>query len=429
MNKRLLVVSFGLGFVVSCGQSQGDASLKHPFGRTSVPRTRPVIPCKDGHTHQDIISYVKSLLRHLASANPKTFRGDLAVAKVCVQIVDDQELSASMDPASGLMRVYTGLFHRKHGLDSDAAIASVLAHELAHFTMNHGDARPTAPDLPADYDETAYKAKLAEYKAIEAAAGDMIGKVFHEVSMAYGPGLLDTLPLVFDEVRRLGGTEREQRDNRWTADLFKEFKVEIESKRRKGDTAGAERLLSGYLFTHVEHALNYRQKLSAATRDAREPWNTMERATKEKDDGVARARAYEAEKENLVPELKRLRAPHFQWEEQQADEVGFEFFIRAGFEPQVYPELFKQLAHFVEGAGDCSKEIRPGVTPPRIHPSREPRGSHPDGCWRYWNSRHAETRRHEAEYARIMPSSPLMDLPALAGQREAIARKVSGDGN
>ncbi len=425
MARRLFAYSMGLGLLASCGHAQDDATLKHKFGRTSVVRSHPALACKDGNSHQDIISYVKSLLRHIAAANPGTFKGDLGISKVCVQVVDDPKISASMDPGSGLMRVHTGLFLPKHGFDSDAAIAGVLSHELAHFTMNHGDAQPTALDLPPDYDDVAYKAKLAEYKAIESKASSMISQTIHDVSIAYGPRLLEMLPPVFDEIRQLDGTDRQRRDNRWTADLFKEFKIEIDSMRAKGDAAGVERMTSGYMFTHIGHALDYRAKLSAATRDAREPWATLHMATSEKDAGISKANAFGAEKEKLVPDLKRLRAPHFQWEEQQADEVGFEFFIRAGFEPRVYPEVFNQLAHFVEGAGECAKEVSASSVPPRIHPQREPRGSHPDGCWRYWNTRYSEPGRHDAEYSRLMPASPLVDLPALAGQRDAIARKVS----
>ncbi|NDE15296.1 hypothetical protein EBZ80_10240 [bacterium] len=423
--RRLFIYSMTLGFLASCGHAQDGATLKHQFGRTSVVRSHPVIACKDGNSHQDIISYVKSLLRHIAAANPGTFKGDLAIGKVCVQVVDDEKISASMDPASGLMRVYTGLFLPRHGFDSDAAIAGVLSHELAHFTMNHGDARPTALDLPADYDDGAYKAKLAEYKAIESKASSMMSETIHDVALAYGPRLLDALPPVFDEIRQLGGTDRQRRDNQWTADLFKEFKIEIQLMKAKGDKAGVERMLSGYMFTHIKYALDYRAKLSAATRDANEPWATMLKATGEKDAGIARAEAYGAEKEKLVPELKRLRAPAFQWEEQQADEVGFEFYIRAGFEPRIYPEVFNQLAHFVEGAGECSKEVSVNSVPPRIHPDREPRGSHPDGCWRYWNARYSEPEHHDAEYSPLMPVHPVVDLPALAGQRAAIERKVS----
>jgi hypothetical protein len=425
LNCRLSVLSLGLFLLASCGRSPGEATLQHQFGRTSVVRSRPVIPCKDGNTHQDIISYVKSLLRHIAAANPKTFTGDRSINKICVQIVDDEKLSASMDPGSGLMRVNTGLFLSKHGFDSDALIAGVLSHELAHFTMNHGDARPTPLDLPPDYDDTAYKAKLAEYKAIESRASTMIGQTFAEVSMLHGPGLLEILPAVFDEIRQLGGTDRQQRDNRWTADLFKEFKIEIESMKRKGDSAGVERMLSGYLFTHVDHALSYREKLSPAVRDAREPWETLLKASAEKETGIARAKAFGAEKEKLVPDLKRLRAPHAQWEEQQADEVGFELFIRAGFEPRAYTQIFNQLAHFISGVENCAREVSPGSVPPRIHPDREPRGIHPDDCWRYWNARYGEPDRHDAEYSRIMPANPLLDLPGLAGQRAAISKKVS----
>jgi hypothetical protein len=391
-----------------------------------VARTNPPIACRDGNTHKNIITYIKSLIRYLTKANPKTFKGDLDGSKICVMVEDDDRIGASMEPNSGQMRINTGLFLKKNGFDSDAAIATVIAHELAHFTMDHANARPTALDLPSDYDDAAYKKKLAEYKAIETKASVMIGEAFDRVAKQYGEGLVISMTPVFDEIRALkGDNPNQQRDIGWTVNLFDEFKADVDSLRKSGDEKEYSRRMSGYLLRHVEQAQTYRPKISLVLRDAAEPWATMATALELKNRLVAAAKKYELSKEDLVPDLKRLRAPHFQWDEEQADEVGLEFFIRGGFEPRVYPEVFNQLAQNLEGAGDCAKEVNPNLMPPRIHPDREPRGNHPDACWRYWNLRFNEPKIHDAEYTRIMPSVTLMDLPQLSGQREAIEQEVS----
>lgn len=419
----LFVLFFSM--LPSCGRSGEDATLKHQFARTSVARTRSPQSCRDGNTHKNIITYVKNLIRYLSKANPKAFNGDLDGSKVCVVVEDAKELSASMDPNSGTMSINTGIFQKKYGLDSDAAIATILAHELAHFTMDHANVRPTALDLPPDYDVTAYEAKLAEYKAFETKSSAMIAAAFERVTRQHGANLVDAMAPIFADIATLQGDARQLRDNEWTTTRFANFKADLEAYQNSGETKKYQNLMSGYLFSHMESAQAYRTKLRPEIRDASEPWGTMSSAEKLKNQLVSDAKEYDSGKLELVPELKRLRAPHFQWDEEQADEVGFEFFIRAGFEPAVFPELLNKLAHHVEGAGDCAKEVNQNSMPPRIHPDREPRGNHPDACWRYWNLRFQEPKIHDVEYTRLMPRVPLMDLPQLAGQREAIELEIS----
>jgi len=72
--------------------------------------------CRDGNTHKNIITYIKSLIRYLTKANPKTFKGDLDGSKICVMVEDDDRIGASMEPNSGQMRINTGLFLKKTAL-------------------------------------------------------------------------------------------------------------------------------------------------------------------------------------------------------------------------------------------------------------------------------------------------------------------------
>ncbi len=77
-------------------------------------------------------------------------------------------------------------------------------------------------------------------------------------------------------------------------------------------------------------------------------------------------------------------------DETEADEVGFEFYLRAGYRADQFDRMLAQL---IEG------EDRNCLA--RLHPDHEPakgNQTHPHPCWRVWNIRYSEWSAHQIDY-------------------------------
>ncbi|MDQ3230199.1 MAG: M48 family metalloprotease, partial [Pseudobdellovibrionaceae bacterium] len=116
-----------------CGSPE-DSALDHTLGKTSRQRKVPLQACKPSKTSDPKIAYLQTLLTTLMKANPNTFKGDLAPSKFCLSIDPGQEINASGNPLNGNITVNVGLIK---AMNTDAEVAGVLAHELAHITMAH----------------------------------------------------------------------------------------------------------------------------------------------------------------------------------------------------------------------------------------------------------------------------------------------------
>ncbi|MDQ3232062.1 MAG: M48 family metalloprotease [Pseudobdellovibrionaceae bacterium] len=116
-----------------CG-TPDDSTLDHTLGKTTRERKMPLKQCEPSKTSDPKIAYLQTLLTALMKANPNTFKGNLAPSKFCLTIDPGQEINASANPVDGTISVNVGLIK---AMNTDAEVAGVLAHELAHITMAH----------------------------------------------------------------------------------------------------------------------------------------------------------------------------------------------------------------------------------------------------------------------------------------------------
>lgn len=141
MGYKLLVL---LCFVSLCASackfgSEPASDVKHELGQTSVTPTQALTDCskepdRDSARFPIATAYIKKIAHHIMSANPSTFSGAFSADKFCFRIADDKEFNAYAFPSSGAVTFHTSTLA---SLTSDGNVAAIMAHELAHITMQH----------------------------------------------------------------------------------------------------------------------------------------------------------------------------------------------------------------------------------------------------------------------------------------------------
>lgn|GEM_PF-1597871 len=87
------------------------------------------------------------------------------------------------------------------------------------------------------------------------------------------------------------------------------------------------------------------------------------------------------------------------WTEQEADEVGYEYFLRAGFVPESF--LFNTRVSMGRAAFDtCVRNhVTKGVPPPRGS------ANHPEHCWRVFDLLYYEPKIHAESFAPLLKNA------------------------
>lgn len=381
-------------------RSNADSELKHTFGKTSVPRKDPPSSCKSSGEDTPEGRYAKALVDYITSKNPETFSGNLDRKYICIQIIKTDDLNASMDPASGTMRFFKRILHSLPGLESDAAKAATVAHELAHFSMSHHlsnrDSAPPGYDrskeqkLKAELDQA--KKKLDE--ATFAQINDFFRQSNNEVSRAIQAVTTNTQ--FASKVRAMSFPKdliaaHKNFINKPNLDNGESLLLEIDTWLVEADKFSGK---SGSAISPDQAKLI--KSVLARRETIREPNADLSRKLGE-----------------AHQKLDTHRLPILQFQEQEADEVGFEFYIRAGFDPDIYAQSFIHLAKAVRPSYECDE-----MTPLSPEPSRYREGVsfnkiHPDICWRYWDTKYVERRKHAADYRPFIAKNRIVNLPAL----------------
>ncbi len=127
-----------LSITFSCSKSS-SSNLQHDVGATVNEQT--VAPtCTQMETDYPIeTTYVKKIVNHIMTSNPKTFTGNLAFKNFCFKILNIRTTNAECH-RDGTISLNLGLLT---AMEKDAQVAAVLSHELAHFTLNHHNRRET----------------------------------------------------------------------------------------------------------------------------------------------------------------------------------------------------------------------------------------------------------------------------------------------
>src|SRR5690606_25032602 len=95
------------------------------------------------------------------------------------------------------------------------------------------------------------------------------------------------------------------------------------------------------------------------------------------------------------------------WSEAEADEVGFEFYLRAGFAPVYYNWISERYMN--ENLAACRAKLaalnqRGGEIPERGT------GSHPADCWRIYDISVREAAEHVEDYRALLAGATKVDV-------------------
>lgn len=409
--------------VTSCLKPVHISKIKHKFGETNRSDT-DAQPCVYDETISEnkvADQYLKSIATAIASHNPDTFKGSFAIGKICIYYRADSKLNAMAILKKNM--IYFGS-DTINAAASDAEIAAILAHELAHLTMQteHIDIAPQLLLNPewqklikgAHERGTAVNSEITRLNRALEPANQSINAAEQKLIAKLVPGqkkrakdlgykrldlssmLINTQnpPMnpkelnIFPGYRTIafadgiltadGSIARFNPPSRTHPEAAKDL---AEYQKSAADFANE---LKRAFPTDVEALYQQYEKISPIETQKDEAWSRLTKLQQEMDDASAR----------LDP--KGIR---HNWTEQEADEVGFELYLRAGFRWSDFPWLFarQMMADELER---CRKDhIEKNVEPTRGD------SSHPANCWRVFNVLVTEAQLHKDEYAPFVNNS------------------------
>lgn len=396
-------------------EDAGNATWKHTFGETRAERAIKPDRCTEGSQNPDEQKYIRLIVDHIVASNPKTFYGDLNPSTICVTVSNDDEFNARMNSSNGHMIINRGIFTSDFRFASDAEFAGIIAHELAHYTMAHGFSNAVRTDnLPPGYsvekeeslrqvmyqkhsDKDRFERKLElEYLTKHKVSLANITeeaiqkfKPYTKYDNEYLPGIkkLKSAAIRISQ----SGVNPSEADIEDTMMLFDQYFYDTVTRAKHSQKG----LLTQKSITKAEALLSDREAIQQKITIMDPPIDA----------------AYD--------ELLTYRLPRDQFDEQQADEVGFELFVRAGFEPNIFAENFANVYEYMIKKGNCDWVTARSKAPGRLRRDKDDR-KHPDFCFRYWDLKYAEQRAHREEYQAIARRPGIINLEETAALRKKL---------
>ncbi len=324
--------------------SANDASnLKHEFGQTSGPGEHQK-NCVDGSTEPFLVSSIKDLAAYIIGANPATFSQYGEALPICVVLSPGASANASMG-LGGLMTIERGLLKV---VANEAELAAVVAHELAHLTMGHVMRTRDEPYR----DDPRYLA--AQEQAI--LAKQKMDDLFVEIALQLYE-LFIQLPPPPEEDASLKG-------------LYEQ----ISAMSREDIQRDGGHVLVFLFFEHTTGLSDEQRRI------------VVEKQERMREASLASVQAEQRVGAVADEIVGGGQGAHKNWMEEEADEVGLEFYLRAGFRAADYGNILSKL-----GSGQETQCHQLSA------PSRG-EGTHPNSCWRQWNTSIQELAEHRADY-------------------------------
>ena len=364
-------IPFSMILLVACGPKEETFQLSHTVGETSYPGDRN-LSCSstDGGSYSEARSYLAGLVAFIQMKNSQTFQGDLDPSGFCIE-VSQPGFSNAFAHADGKIEVTVSLLK---SVANEASLAGVLSHELAHISMAHNTRSMTEP-FEQDTEYQRLKKKLDElYQQADAAVAQN----------------LDFLDALFDK--------------RMTTDVagLQYLSDEVKYARTLDDAKPFlyQKLVQYFsleLFIHNESDMS-----NQYGKEALENLKAIKIAEENREKTLTETEsALDAQSDKIGGESGFRN----NWMEQEADEVGMEFYLRAGFAMDQFASYFYTLESKSPASEDCDQYLDHDRKPVRGT------GSHPNNCWRVYNSQVVEKARHQAAYAEFLQNSMIEREP------------------
>ena len=413
-------------------KSLGASKVKHDYGQIANagdllidcnPQNHVTAP-QDAEALQYLRDHVSRLINANRAVLPK------GIERICTVVSPSYAVNATAS-ADGIVTLYRGLLWIA---SNDAQIAAVVAHELAHTASLHsigGKARGNIAD-DNEYKETQRKIRAA-FTGITSSKISKVHDAFSKLSSSLSKSLQ-------------GSTEREKLADQYLSligPLVKRTVIKFELFNLNEPRNITYRIITEMPVDSANRdaALNYKadeiefkgyedivrmmqsnrvllfERMDTA---AREEFLRNEASTMIEMESIVTS---SLEYSDLLKKLHSIEAKYLgtavagNWKEQDADEKGLELFLRAGYDPDEFANLFDLLNRSSEFEGETPKGmIRQmdggGVgssfnaascnIADRVNPNKCERGdsTHPNSCWRAENV-YNELEKHASDYAAL----------------------------
>ncbi len=414
--------------VPACRIRTSPAAPKHVYGRTSVPPAVKRQPCKDGVENPEAVIYVKELSKWIMLRNPETFTGDYAPETFCFAVSEASGLNANADPATGLVTVRADMIRMSP--NTDDALAAVISHELAHVTMQHRLREPVSADLPKDIDLVELARRQTAQKAWQVKIKESRTAIIDD---AIRSGFMENVSVLFTDhaiweriVPLLGQIDKGSYQESAKAFMKMDEKYASAIKNPQSEPVNTWRLLDEIIlnfeqlvasipdfktFSKPDPANCHPENICQDRKIFESIFNYVEKKLRPSMDNTCGLHLDAKDDPNQYP-------PWLQWMEQQADEVGFEFYLRAGLSARHFTTFIETMMEADKKFDLCLQNMKKKAwKAPRI--TDEYVDGHPPYCFRYDNLTVQEMISHEKEYSPLVSKAILRTLPELLEFRNA----------
>lgn len=440
---RFIASTFVLAILAtSCLPSPTPRSeVQHTFGKTRREPKKPLENCQEQQPNDPALAaaqaYVKAIGLYVMQRNPQTFHGEFAPEKFCFAVQDVGSLNANASPQSRIVTFYAGLLNV---MQNDGQIAAVMAHELSHITMQHVDGLEKE-EVENDPRWQATSATLKQ--RITTLKENETNLYMHSDSLQNQKDDLDsTLDSQGSELLQQKRSALENQfyaiTDRIAAILNKNGnpvyyglmgKLLAPVPRIPHDPVftveGDEPSDAEYLDVRatVEKYVVDRNAWIAEEKQAfPQLWSNYENISNQITGiGSALNQNYiDIEKgHNDLNELRNaiMGSGAQNWMEKEADDVGLEFFLRAGFAPLNYQGIFEHFAAEEKTNAATCAILNNNHTPERGT------GSHPSACWRYYNAQILEIQDHAKDFQQFLGTA--LSTEIFPGQLNGIQKDIA----
>ena len=342
----------------------------------------------------------------MIKSNPNTFSGtELSADKFCFNIQHSPDYNAFAQPFSREITFATETIKTATSLDS---IAMIMGHELAHISMKHQINRHPAY-VPSD-----------SFRNIDSQLQNQMA-VFGEIS-SLGMQFEDTAFKTISCAQRNGMDPRNA--GMQIRNLSQQMICAKTLELGVPFCAGYTSSNGSFESVKLKMSLTLPKNCSVIIDKIPALVEKLSSLQTQIDEDLVR-KAQMAIKAELIksPAISREEASN--WREREADEIGYELFIRAGFDKQKAQETLVRLAYMNIGylrpgeqnpVKKCLSEIEITSTAEEIreklHNYERGENMHPNGCWRLLHHIY-ERRVHKNDIATTPTSSVQANLNQL----------------
>ncbi|HET9237967.1 MAG TPA: M48 family metalloprotease [Oligoflexus sp.] len=303
--------------------------MKHIWGGTLRPPH--ALNCLEMESFDPFFQkYVHRHIDRIALHNAYVFRDELDATRFCVMPIEAPDIDAGAS-ADGTLIFNSGLIQVA---DTDAQFAAAVAHELAHITLNHGR---------IDFAE--FVRLRPEYQA----EADGIERVAHELAEAQK---------TLDQSLAAWSDDALQASLKETLNLAAiAFRQEFNRDVKGFDACRSLQAMQTGDVKQEKYRNAWLQLRAQLNPDALEKLKQVE---------GEHCRYHGA----VIRHDYRKRSLLSNWIETEADEAGYEFFLRAGYQKDEYAKFFRNIDRFYGGVETRAEDCLRGE------------GNHPKDCWR-----------------------------------------------